>query len=84
MLGTTTMSSTPLAESSGQNLNVLRWLKVIVLLSLILRFTFSQFSLENRTEHNHHLVTITGISWMDKLLVAKSLHMFEKSPHVHR
>ena len=45
MLGTTTISSTSPTESSGENLNVLRWLKVIVLLSLISRFTFSQTSL---------------------------------------
>jgi hypothetical protein len=41
-------------------LNILRWLKVIVLLSLIFRFTFSQVSLENEIKHNHHLIAIMG------------------------
>jgi hypothetical protein len=64
MLGTTTMSSTSPAESSGVNLNILRWLKVIVLLSLIFRFTFSQVCLEKRTEHDHHLV---AIAWLNHI-----------------
>lgn len=56
MLGTTTISSTSPTESSGENLNVLRWLKVIVLLSLISRFTFSQASLQDKTKQNQNLL----------------------------
>lgn len=70
MLGTTTISSTSPTESSGENLNVLRWLKVIVLFSLISRFTFSQSSLQDKTKHNQNL--LLNILYRNKLIAQEN------------